>query len=97
MPSHVQRKNISTENGRKKIVDAAEQKKDIVFARIKSLEDGVNFVYHMTNDCYKRYTIKELNKTSLGITNKNVIWNCNIHFKLAHIPFIRSSIEETIS
>ena len=55
----------STRNGRKRILDAAEIRKDIVEKRLKLLK-GEEFVYHMNNQCYKTYTMKEtLDKISM--------------------------------
>ena len=48
----------STENGRKRILDAAEIREDIVEKRLKLLK-GEEFVYHMNNPCYKTYTLKK--------------------------------------
>ena len=51
---------ISTSNGRKRIRDAAEIREDSVAKRLKYLESNdEHFVYHMTNDCYKSYTMKK--------------------------------------
>ena len=48
----------STENGRQKIIEAAKLRKDNVSQRL-DLEEAGNFCYHMTNDCYKQYTLKK--------------------------------------
>ena len=45
----------STTNGRTKIIEAASIKKDIVLERLNGIEQ--NFVYHMDNECYKRYVM----------------------------------------
>ena len=47
----------STTNGRTKIIEAASIKKDIVLERLNGIEE--NFVYHMDNECYKRYVMKK--------------------------------------
>ena len=53
----------STENGRQCIINAAAIRKDDVLDRINSLDDKNDFVYHMSNQCYKTYTLKKtLNK-----------------------------------
>lgn len=51
---------ISNANGRKRIREAAEIRKDSVTKRLKLLgeQDG-HFVYHMTNYCYKKYTLRK--------------------------------------
>ena len=49
----------STENGRKRIIDAAEMREDIVEKRLK-LQKGEKFVYRMNNQCYKTYTMKNI-------------------------------------
>ena len=51
---------ISKPQGRKRIRECAEQRQDKVTKRLKLLvEDTENFVYHMSNDCYKNYTLKK--------------------------------------
>ena len=51
---------ISKPQGRKRIRECAEQRQDKVTKRLKLLvEDTENFVYHMSNDCYKNYTHKK--------------------------------------
>ena len=47
-----------TTNGRKWIRDAAAIRKDIVFKGIRLVEDR-DFVYHVSNDCYKSYTLQK--------------------------------------
>ena len=51
----------STENGQQKIREAASKRNDEVSKRLTLIGDG-DFVYHMTNTCYKGYTLK-LKKT----------------------------------
>ena len=46
-----------TANGRTKIVEATSIRKDIVPERLNGIEH--NFVYHMDNECYKRYVMKK--------------------------------------
>ncbi|KAJ8050924.1 hypothetical protein HOLleu_04307 [Holothuria leucospilota] len=55
---------MSNTNGRKRICEAADIRKDTVTERLKLLGDHKkHLVYHMTNDCYKKYTLrKTLNK-----------------------------------
>lgn len=50
-------KTVSTDNGRKRVQEASELRNDHVTKRLKQVE-GNNFVYHMTNKCYKEYTNK---------------------------------------
>ena len=52
-------KTLSTTNGRKRILEASEVHCDHVFKRLKLVE-GDEFVYHMTNECYKKYTMKSV-------------------------------------
>ena len=47
----------STTNGRTKIIEAASIRKDIVLELLNGIEQ--NFVYHMDNECYKRYVMKK--------------------------------------
>lgn len=48
----------SSENGRKRICEAAEIRRDVVNKRLKTIGDN-KFVYHMNNECYKNYTHKK--------------------------------------
>ena len=48
---------ITTENGRRKIIEAAEKRRDKIYTRLLSVEE--DFVYHVTNKCYKGYTLKK--------------------------------------
>lgn len=50
-------KTVSTDNGRKRIREASDIRNDSVSKRLKMVE-GDDFVYHMTNQCYKQYTMK---------------------------------------
>lgn len=50
---------VSTENGRKKIMDAAFIRKDEVYQRLNKDSIDQNFCYHMDNNCYKKYTLKK--------------------------------------
>ena len=45
----------SSEKGRKRILDAATIRKDIVNKQLKTIGDE-RFSYHMDNHCYKTYT-----------------------------------------
>ena len=44
-----------TSNGRKRLQEAASIRKDFVSKRIRLAGDS-DFLYHVTNDCYKSYT-----------------------------------------
>ena len=48
----------TTENGRKRIWEAASARKDSVSKRLKLIGDK-HFVYHVNNQCYKSYTHKK--------------------------------------
>ena len=49
---------ISHSNGRKRIRESADIRKDSIAKRLKLLvEDPENIVYHMNNECYKIYTL----------------------------------------
>ena len=50
---------ISTENGRRNIIDAASIRKDEVHRRLQSSTIDADFRYHMDNKCYKNYTHKK--------------------------------------
>ena len=49
----------STENGRQKIIDAANKRRDEVYKRLKSSNIERPSKYRMTNDYYKTYTLKK--------------------------------------
>ena len=58
-------KLCSTENSRKRILDASNIRNDVVTKRIKLLNVGDNFLYHVNNKCYKTYTNQsKLNRIS---------------------------------
>ncbi len=48
----------SSDHGRKRVREAADVREDHVLKRLKTLEDDVPFVYHVSNACYKSYTHK---------------------------------------
>ena len=50
-------KTGSKDRGRKRVREASEIRNDHVTKRLKLVE-GDDFVYHMTNECYKEYTNK---------------------------------------
>ena len=52
---------LGSERGWNTLKRAASIRNDEVTKRIKTLDeaDDGNFVYHMTNDCYKKYTLKK--------------------------------------
>ena len=51
---------VSTENGRKKITEAAAIREDEVLLRLKSLlAIDQHFCYHIDNQSYKKYTLKK--------------------------------------
>ena len=50
---------VSTENGRKKIIEAASIREDKVLWRLRSLAIDQHFCYHMDNQCYKKYCLKK--------------------------------------
>ena len=61
---------ISTENGRRKIIEAAAVGKDQVLDHLDLVES--NFVYHMNNAHYKSYTLR---KTLESVQKSNVTNN----------------------
>ena len=70
----------SSENGRKRVREAAEIRNNCVLKRLKLIGDKC--VYHMNNGCYKKYTLRKslekvkgkglesLNKEKLGAQAK---------------------------
>ena len=54
-----QQSTTSTPDGRARIKEAADIRRDDVYERLSGLESE-NFVYHVSNDCYKKYTHKTL-------------------------------------
>ena len=56
----------STPNGRSKVIDAANIRKYNVLNRL-SISECSSFVYHVTNECYKGYTLsKTLEQIQVG-------------------------------
>lgn len=53
--SHKKEEPKSNENGRRKMMEAARIKKDIVWERMQTAIDQP-FKYHVDNKCYKAYT-----------------------------------------
>ena len=54
------KKNLtSTQNGRRNIIDAANIRQDEVCERLQSGSIEKHFNYHLTNKCYKIYTLKK--------------------------------------
>ena len=49
----------SNEQGRKRILDASVIRNDVVAKRIKLLDNVECLSYHMSNQCYKKYTLKK--------------------------------------
>ena len=49
---------VSTENGRRNIIDAANICKDEVHRRLQSSTIDADFKYHMDNKCYKTIRIR---------------------------------------
>ena len=47
----------STTNGRNNVIEAASIRKGIVLERLNGIEQ--NFVYHINNECYKKYVMKK--------------------------------------
>lgn len=50
---------VSTENDRRNIINAAVIHKDDVLSRINFCNMDAPFSYHMSNQCYKQYTMKK--------------------------------------
>ena len=48
----------SSETGRERIVQAASIRKDVVYDRLKQVDNSKIF-YHVSNACYKQYTLKK--------------------------------------
>lgn len=66
-------KTVTTVNGRKRVQEAAAIRDDIVAKRLKSVASDVVFVYHVTNQCYKTYTLKKsLEKIAAEKANSEV-------------------------
>ena len=62
----------STENGRRRGIEAASKKLDIVWERLRNYGDQP-FEYHVNNTCYKSYThIKSLKKLQYPFPSKSL-------------------------
>lgn len=58
-------KLTSTTNGRNNIKDAAAIRNDLVTKRLRLIQDDETFLYHMTNECCKKYIMpKTLEKVA---------------------------------
>ena len=72
--------NLKSEaHGRTKIMEYADKKRDIVWERLKQI-DNAPFKYHMDNTCYKFYTHKKslkrlqvLNLINLYVKHLNIL------------------------
>ena len=63
----------STDGGRKKIIKAAEFRKDDVFDRLHSRGLDKDFLYHVDNEFYKRYIMtKSLKSVKQKNENENI-------------------------
>lgn len=71
--SSTQLATSSEANGRKRIRDAADVRNDRVAKRLRQIGDDEPFVYHMDNNCYKKYTHK---KTLDAIRNRPSLSGC---------------------
>ena len=74
----------STENGRKKIIDAAAIRKDEVYQRLQNGKIDRNFKYHITNSCFKNYTLKKTLE-SLPVILISWIYAINYHLSIVYI------------
>ena len=61
-------RTTSTQQGRKRIREVADSLQDVVCKRLKVIDDD-DFVYHMNNECYKKYTHKK------NLNTKNILKN----------------------
>ena len=62
----------STENGRKKIIDAAAIRKDEVYQRLQNGNIDRNFKYRVTSSHFKNYTLK---KTLESLSVSSISWD----------------------
>ena len=70
--SHTQQSTTSTPDGRNRIKEAAEIRRDEVYERLIVLESEY-FIYHVSNNCYKKYTHKtSLEKLKQGRLKTNI-------------------------
>ena len=60
-----------TENGRQNIIEAANKRRDEVYKRLKNSNIQKLFKHLMTNDCYKKYTLKN---TLENMKVSNLYW-----------------------
>ena len=74
----------STENGRKKIIDAAAIRKDEVYQRLQNGNIDRNFKYHITNSYFKNYTLKKTLE-SLPVSSISWIYAISYHLSIVYI------------
>ena len=89
----------SSENGRKRIRAAAEIRNDCVLKRLKLI--GEEFVYHMNNECYKKYTLRKslekIKATCIEGRNKDKIVGATAKTKsVCHVPSKRVTRAQSI-
>ena len=62
----------SQERGRTNVMQAAFARKDVVFERLQNPDVDQHFKYHMTNKCYKSYTMKKTIKVIASSSSAQV-------------------------
>ena len=72
----------STENGWKKIIDAAAIRKDEPYQRLQNGNIDRNSKYQVTNSCLKNYTLK---KTLESLPVSSIFWIYAINYHLSTV------------
>ena len=74
----------STENGLNKVIEAVHIRNDIVRRRLQDPTVEENFKYHMTNTCYKSYTMKK----TLDAIMAGIFFFLHVSFIFLYINFL---------
>ena len=81
-------KLISTENGRKRIMEAAKVRNDEVQKQLQSVSLDAHFKYHMDYQCYKSYTRIDRLSRKVKVRNSHTYNETHICVNL-HTEYIK--------
>lgn len=84
-------KLTNSENGRKKIIEASMIRRDQGFEKLE-LIDNNNFSHHMSNDCYRCYTLKKspegIQKARSSIEDPPAFLSCMRRLPYGHLHVV---------
>ena len=83
---------ITTQNGCKRIRAASDIRNDCVSKRMKLMADESNFVYHVSNECYKTYTnanlLRRIQKREKCTKHRNHQKKLTVHLGLRFVRIV---------